>query len=153
VIYIRHLLFIFISTSTIVAFYFLLNFFTNSSIFVLLIFTFLGVIGFIAQKKLYDFLILEFKFIYLGKEIHLPKIFKKVRDTGMDLAFIMILASVGVNPILDIIEAKKPSFSINFFYFELAITSIIIALLPSILFCYYYMWKNPNYTPKKEQLK
>ena len=81
------------------------------------------------------------------------KIFKTIRDTGMDLAFIMILASVGVNPILDIIEAKKPSFSINFFYFELAVTSIIIALLPSILFCYYYIWKNPNYTPKKEQLK
>ena len=88
---------------------------------------------------------IEFKFIYKRREIQLPNALKMVRGTGMDLAFILILASFGINPILDIIEANKPSFSINFFYIELAITSCIIALLPTILYCYYYIWKHPSY--------
>ena len=75
-----------------------------------------------------------------------------IRDTGMDLAFILFLASLGINPILDIIEAKKPSFSINFFYIELAMTSVSIALLPTILYCYYYFWKH-LYDSKKGELK
>ena len=132
----RHILFIFLSLSTIVTFYFLLDFLTKSSIIKLFMFTFIGVFGFLIQKRLYNFFVLEFKFIYKEREIQLPKALKMVRDTGMDLAFILILASFGVNPILDIIEANKPSFSINFFYLELAMTSVIIALLPTILYFY-----------------
>ncbi len=146
----RHFLFIFLSLSTIAIFYFLLKFLTTSSIVMLLLFTFIGVLGFLIQKVLYNFLVLEFKFVYKEKEVVLPKALKKVRDTGMDLAFILILASVGVNPILDIIEAKKPSFSINFFYLELAITSVIVGLLPTILYCYYYIWKHTSYYSEKK---
>ena len=119
----------------------------------LFMFTLIGVVGFLLQKKLYEFLMLEFKFIYFDKDIVLPKLFKTVRDTCMDLAFIFILASFGLNPIFDIIEAKTPSFSIHFFYIELAITSVIIALLPTILYCYYFIWKHPNINKKEEQLK
>ena len=141
----RNLLFIGVSVSTITIFYFLLKVLTSSSIVMLILFTFLGVLGFLIQKKLYNFFMLEFKFIYKKREIQLPNALKMVRDTGMDLAFILILASFGINPILDIIEAKKPSFSITFFYIELAITSCIISLLPTILYCYYYIWKHPSY--------
>ena len=119
----------------------------------LCMFTFIGVLGFLIQKRLYNFFVLEFKFNYKEREIQLPKALKMVRDTGMDLAFILILASFGVNPILDVIEANKPSFSINFFYIELAMTSVIIALLPTILYCYYYIWKHLYDSKKEEQLK
>lgn len=145
----RHLLFIGVSISTIVIFYFLLEVLTSSSIVLLIMFTFIGVLGFVIQKKLYNFFMLEFKFIYKKREIQLPNVLKMIRDTGMDLAFILVLASLGINPILDMIEAKKPSFSINFFYIELAITSVIIALLPMILYCYYYIWKHPSYNKKE----
>lgn len=146
----RHILLIFISLSTIVFFYLLLDFFTNSSILKLLLFTFIGVLGFYIKKRIYNFFVLEFKFIYKEREIRLPKELKMVRDTGMDLAFILILASFGINPILDIIEANTPSFSINFFYIELAMTSFIIALLPTVLYCYYYIWKHTYVTEKKQ---
>ena len=116
-------------------------------------FTFIAVLGFLIQKRLYNFFVLEFKFNYKEREIQLPKALKMVRDTGMDLAFILILASFGINPTLDIIEANKPSFSIDFFYIELAMTSVIIALLPTILYCYYYIWKHLYDSKKEEQLK
>ena len=119
----------------------------------LFMFTFIGALGFLIQKRLYNFFLIEFKFIYKEREIQLPKTLKIVRDTGMDLAFILILASSGVNPIVDIIEAKKPSFSIHYFYIELAMTSVILALLPTILYCYYYIWKHPYDSKKEEQLK
>ncbi len=143
----------FLSISTIVAFYFLLNFFTESSISKLFLFTLIGVLGFLIQKRLYNFFVLEFKFIYKEREIRLPKALKMIRDTGMDLAFILILAAFGINPILDVIEANKPSFSIHFFYIELAITSVSIALLPTILYCYYYFWRHHYNNEKKGQLK
>lgn len=149
----RHILFIFLSFITIVSFYFLLDFLTTSSVIKLFMFTFIGVFGFLIQKRVYKYFVLEFKFIYKEKEIELPKALKLVRDTGMDLAFVLILAAFGVNPILDIIEAKKPSFSINFFYIELAITSVVIVLLILILFCYYYIWKHMYDNKKGEQLK
>ena len=148
----RHILFIFLSLSTIVAFYLLLDVFTKTAIIHLFMFILIGVLGFLIQKKLYNFFVLEFKFIYKGKEIQLPKALKVVRDTGMELAFILILAAFGINPILDIIEANKPSISINFFYIELAMTSVSIALLPTILYCYYYFWKH-LYDSKKGELK
>lgn len=138
----RHILFIFLSLSTIVSFYFLLDFLTTTSIIKLFLFTLIGVLGFLIQKRVYHFFVLEFKFIYKESEIQLPKALKIVRDTGMDLAFILILAAFGVNPILDIIEAKKPSFSINFFYIELAMTSVVSVLLPLFLYCYYYIWQH-----------
>jgi len=148
----RHLFFLIITVSTIAGFYFLLDILTNSSVFMLLIFILLGILGFFIQKKLYEFLMLEFKFIYLTKEVEIPLLIKTIRDTCMDLAFVLILASFGLNPILDIIEAKTPSFSIHFFYIELAFTSIAIALLPTILYCYYYIWKNPRSSESEEQL-
>ena len=144
----RHIFFIILTVVTITTFYFLLDILTNSSIFMLLLFTLMGILGFLFQKKLYEFLMLEFKFIYSEKEIKLPTIFKKIRDTCMDLTFVLLLASFGLNPILDIIEAKTPSFSIHFFYIELAITSVFIALLPTILYCFYYIWKNPGINKK-----
>ena len=60
----RHLLFIAVSISTIAIIYFLLEVLTSSSIVMLITFTFIGVLGFLIQKKLYNFFMVEFKFIY-----------------------------------------------------------------------------------------
>lgn len=106
----RHILFIFLSLSTIVSFYFLLDFLTTTSILKLFLFTLIGVLGFLIQKRVYHFFVLEFKFIYKEREIQLPKALKIVRDTGMDLAFILILAAFGVIQFSILLKRKNLRF-------------------------------------------
>ena len=139
----RHFVFSLLVVGTIVLSYLLLSVVTTSSIIYLLGFTLLGIIGFFIQRKIYQFFIIEFMFHYEGKVVALPKALKTIRDTSMDLAFIFVLAAFGTNPIMDMIETKTPSFSVSWLYVELAITNIVLAILPTFLYCIYYIWKNP----------
>lgn len=139
----RNFVFLLVGVGTIGLSYLLLSAITTSSIGYLLGFTLLGIIGFFIQRKIYQFFIIEFNFHFAGKDVVLPKVLKSIRDTSMDLAFIFVLAALGTNPIMDLIETKSPSFSVNWLYVELAITNITLALLPTFLYCIYYIWKNP----------
>lgn len=139
----RTFIFSLIGVGTIGLSYLLLSAITTSSIGYLLGFTLLGIIGFFIQRKIYQFFIIEFIFHFAGKDVILPKALKSIRDTSMDLAFIFVLAALGTNPITDLIEMKTPSFSINWLYMELAITNVLLALLPTFIYCIYYIWKNP----------
>ena len=144
----RHIIFLLIGTGTIALSYFILTVLTSSSIVYLLGFTLLGIVGFVIQRKIYQFFMIEFNFNYLGKDVEIPKTLIIIRDTSMDLAFIFVLAAFGTNPITDFIETKTPSFSIHWLYVELAITNIMLAILPTFLYCIYYIWKNPSIKKK-----
>lgn len=71
-----------------------------------------------------------------------PTTIKKIRDTGMEITFIFILASIGINPITDVIDLKQPTFSVHSLYLELALISTVIAVVPSLFYCYYFIWKD-----------
>ena len=37
---------------------------------------------------------------------------------------------------------KQPTFSVHSLYLELALISTVIAVVPSLFYCYYFIWKD-----------
>lgn len=119
--------------------------FTQYSLMLLTLLAVIGMTGLLIQKKLYIKFLQQFKFINDTFHINIPNSIKNIYAAGMELAFIFILASIGVNPVTDLIEGKiKTSFSYNTLFFELAIISVFFAIIPVLIFIFYYSIKNPE---------
>lgn len=123
----------------------LLSQFTNFSIVLLTFLALIGMAGLLFQKKMYNKFLQQFKFINNAPNIVIPDLIKNTNAVGMELAFIFLLASIGINPVTDLIEGKlKTSWSYNVLFFDLALVSAVFAIFPILIYIFYYSMKNPE---------
>lgn len=123
----------------------LLSQFTNYSIVLLTLLALIGMAGLLFQKKMYNKFLQQFKFIHNASYIVIPDLIKNTNAVGMELAFIFLLASIGINPVTDLIEGKiKTNWSYNVLFFDLALVSVVFAIFPILIYIFYYAMKNPE---------
>lgn len=111
----------------------------------LLLFFIAGVLGLLLQRGMYKSLLDQFSFIerkLITYKIDIPKFYYKLRDIGMELSFIFILATIGANPVTDLIEGNVINFSINMLFFDLAIVSCFFANIPVVVHTFYFIIKD-----------
>ncbi|WP_432360509.1 hypothetical protein [Sporosarcina sp. UB5] len=115
---------------------------TRYPLMLLILLAIIGMAGLLLQKRLYNKFLQQFKFIFDTLNIEIPNSIKNIYATGMELTFIFILASIGANPVTDLIEGKiKTNFTYNTLFFELALISAIFAIIPIMIYILYYSMK------------
>lgn len=121
----------------------ILAFVTHYNLILLILLSFLGIVGLLLQRIFYNKFLQHFKFIYDSFDIEVPNSIKNIYAFGMELAFIFILASIGANPVTDFIEGKiSPIFTYNVLFFDLALVSAFFAIIIVLLYIFYYFIKN-----------
>ncbi len=135
--YIKVLLLIFICIGSII----LLNYIVDFPLFTLILFFTVGGFGLYIQRGMYKSLLEQMSFIdrkLKQSNIQIPPVLYKIRDLGMELTFIFLLATVSINPVTDFIDGQMHlKFSPNLLFLDLSIVSLFFANIPIIAFtCY-----------------
>ncbi|MEO4052440.1 hypothetical protein [Solibacillus sp. CAU 1738] len=119
----------------------ILSLIVDFPLWILSIFFTVGVLGLLIQRGMYKSLLDQFGFIerkLIKLKIRVPQFYYKIRDIGMELTFIFLLATISVNPVTDFIEGNiNINFSPNMLFIDLAIVSCFFANMPIIIYTFY----------------
>ncbi|MFO1446157.1 hypothetical protein KDN24_23730 [Bacillus sp. Bva_UNVM-123] len=75
------------------------------------------------------------------KDVEFPDIILKMKEIGFELVFALLLLAIGIDPLKDLTELKKPTFSINYLFLDLAIIFVFLSILPMIGWYIYQKYK------------
>lgn len=101
----------------------------------------INLIGFLVYRWVSSFSNKKLPFESLMKDINFPDIILKMKEIGFELVFALLLLTIGIDPLKDLTELKKPTFSINYLFLDLAIIFVFLSILPIIGWYIYQKYK------------
>ncbi|GAS80368.1 hypothetical protein [Paenibacillus amylolyticus] len=119
--------------------FFLLSRFIHTSIALTLILSILALVGFFLNKKLGEYTKRELNKLndLLFQDIQFPDTILKIRDVGFELVFPLLLLAIGSDPIKDLIDLKPIIYKINYLFFDIALFTLFIAMVPMFVWMFY----------------